>query len=60
MGTKASELELSGAHRQWRPWGLLVLVHGLPGAMTSATGMGKPSFQAPGVLGPAFQAWAPV
>jgi hypothetical protein len=43
---------------QQRPWGLLVLGCGLPGAMATTTGMGDPSLQAAGVLGPACQVLA--
>jgi hypothetical protein len=35
-GSKASVLESSGVPRQWRPWDLLVLGHGLPGATAAA------------------------
>jgi hypothetical protein len=45
--------------RQYGPWDLLVLGCGLPGAMATAAGMGEPSLQAAGVLGPAVQMWAP-
>jgi hypothetical protein len=39
--------------RQWRPWGLLALEHGLSEAMADTTGTGDPSMQAARALRPA-------
>jgi hypothetical protein len=47
------------SRRQQRPWGLLVLGHGLSGATAAAAGMGEPSLWASGFMGPACWVQAP-